>query len=155
MDIASALEERIDDDRTWAEVLDLTRLEAYGMAQTAGRYLETGQLDRARAILEGLVVCNPHDAYFEALLGAICGRQGEEALAFEHYSRAIVLDEENLPARVNRADMLLRQGKLEAALIDLTAAVRADPRGLQPLGRRALALARATVDGVRALSNPA
>lgn len=138
------------DTRTWAEVFDVTRLEAYGIAGLAQQFLDTGQLQKSKDIVEGLTALNPADAYFPALLGAICGRMGDDDAALAHYTRAIELDERNLPALVSRADLYLRRGDIEPALGDLTAAVQCDPQGKTKIGQRAIALARATADGMRA-----
>ncbi len=136
---------------TWAEAMGLTRTEAYGIAFVAHRWFEHGQVDRARKILEGLILANPKDAYFHALLGAIEGRQGKDDEALKHYNKALKLDPRNLTARVNRADLLLRKGRLDKALDDLVAATKLDPKGKTPLGKRALALARATSSALHAI----
>ena len=133
-----------DGELTFAEAMGLTRTEAYGIAFAAHRLFEHGQSARAKRMLEGLMIANPKDAYFVALLGAIHGREGDEDEALKLYTLAIKLDPGNLQARVNRADLLLRRGTLAAALDDLVAATKLDPKGMTPLGKRALALARRT-----------
>jgi predicted Zn-dependent protease len=136
---------------TWAEAMGLTRSEAYGIAFVAHRWFEHGQHVRAKRIMEGLIVANPKDAYFHALLGAMEGRQGHDDEALKLYNTALKLDPKNLTARVNRADLLLRKGALDKALDDLVAATKIDPRGKTPLGKRALALARATSSALHAI----
>lgn len=131
-------------EMTFAEAMGLTRTEAYGIAFSAHRMFEHGQAARAKAMLEGLMVVNPKDAYFPTLLGAIFGREGNEKEALRLYTVAVKLDPKNLTARVNRADLLLRKGDLAAALDDLVAATKLDPTGKTPHGKRAIALARAT-----------
>lgn len=129
---------------TWAEALGVTRSEAYGMAEQAQRFLDIGQVDRARAIVEGLVALNPNDAYFQAFLGALKGQKGDDDGALEHYSNAVRLDGKNLAARLNRAELYLKRGDLQAAIDDLVAATKLDPQGTTQQGKRALSLARAT-----------
>jgi predicted Zn-dependent protease len=131
-------------ESTWAEAMGITRTEAYGMAHAAHRFLEVGQVDRARKIVEGLVVLNPNDAYFHSFLGALQGQGGDEAGAFKSYTAALALDPKNLAALVNRAELSLGKGELETAIGDLAAATRVDPQGATPLGKRAVSLARAT-----------
>jgi predicted Zn-dependent protease len=136
---------------TFAEAMGLTRTEAYGIAFAAHRLFEHGQVPQAKAMLEGLMVANPKDAYFPGLLGAIYGREGKEDEALRLYTLSAQLDAKNLTVRVNRADLLLRRGNLAAALEDLVAATRLDPKGKTALGKRALALARTTSAALHAV----
>ena len=145
------LEAVADGDMTFAQAMDLTRTEAYGIAFAAHRLFEHGQVARAKKMLEGLIVANPKDAYFHTLLGAIHGREGDEDAALKLYTEAVKLNPQNLAAHVNRADLLLRKGTLDAALQDLIAATKIDPRGSTPLGKRALALARSTSASLHAI----
>jgi predicted Zn-dependent protease len=140
-----------DGKMTFAEAMGLTRSEAYGIAFVAHRWFQHGQGARAKKILEMLIMANPKDAYFHALLGGIHGREGNDDKALEHYSAAIKLDPNNLTARVNRADLYLRRGVLDKALNDLVAATKIDPRGKTALGKRALALARTTSKSLHAV----
>jgi predicted Zn-dependent protease len=136
---------------TWAEAMDLTRSEAFGIAQNAYRLFEFGQHNRARKIVEGLVVLNPKVGAFHALLGAMAGRMGDEAAAEDAYTAAIGVEPDNLAARVNRAEMRLKSGNLGDALEDLVAATRIDPKAKTPLGKRAQSLARVTSQALREL----
>ena len=145
------LQEVIDGKTTFAQLMGLTRSEAYGIAYVAYRWFEHGQNERAKKMLDALIVANPRDAYFHALLGGIYGREGDEDKALAEYTQAIKLDPGNLTARVNRADLLLRRGTLASALDDLVAATKLDPRGKTPLGKRALALARTTSQALHAV----
>ena len=151
----TTLPEKVDavihKEMTFAEAMGLTRTEAYGLAFTAHRLFEHGQVARAKAILEGLIVANPKDGYFPTLLGAIAGREGDDDEALRLYTRGVKLDPKNLIARVNRADLLLRRGDLATALEDLVQATRLDPTGKTPHGKRALALARSTSQALHAL----
>jgi predicted Zn-dependent protease len=136
---------------TWAEAMDLTRSEAFGIAQNAYRLFEFGQHERGRKIVEGLVVLNPKVGAFHALLGAMAGRMGDEAAAEASYTAAIGVEPDNLAARVNRAEMRLKAGNLGDALDDLLAATKIDPKGKTPLGKRAQSLARVTSQALREL----
>ena len=140
-----------DGTLTWAEVMGMTRAEAFGIAQSAYRLFEFGQREKGRAVLEGLVVANPKVAAFHALLGGMQGRLGDEKAAQESYSKAIAIEPGNLAARVNRAELLLKQGALDVALDDLIAATKIDPSGKSPLGKRAFHLARTTSAGLKEL----
>jgi tetratricopeptide (TPR) repeat protein len=135
---------------TWAQAIGLTRAEAYGLANSAQRLLDVGQVDKAKKVIEGLIVLNPKDAYFHGVMGALLGQKGDEDGALEHYSKAIELDGTNLAALVNRAELYLKRGDIEPALHDLVKATGVDPKGSTQLGKRALVLARATRDALHA-----
>jgi predicted Zn-dependent protease len=136
---------------TWAEAMDLTRNEAFGIAQGAYRLFEFGQHERARRTMEGLAILNPRVGAFHALVGAMAGRMGDDSAAEAAYTAAIAVEPDNLAARVNRAEMRLKAGNLGDALDDLVAATTVDPRGKTPLGKRAQALARVTSQALREL----
>ena len=133
---------------TWAELTGLTMQDAYSFAQVAYNCFEQGKYDQAQTIVEGLVISNPYDAYFHSLLGSIYGRKGMHEEAQEEYSIAIELNAKDLPAHVNRAEILLQRGEIEKALMDLKKAIELDPKGEQPFGVRARALAQATVSAL-------
>lgn len=137
--------------KTFAEAMGMTRQEAFGLAQSAYRFFEFGQQQRAVATMELLVTLNPKTAAFHALLGAMQGRLGDEVAAKASYSRAIALEPANLSARVNRAELLLKQGDLATALDDLLAATKADPTQKSALGKRAWRLAKTTSTALKEL----
>ncbi len=137
--------------KTFAEAMGMTRQEAFGLAQGAYRFFEFGQRERGLAIMQMLVELNPKTAAFHALLGAMQGRLGDEKSAAESYTRAIALEPANLSARVNRAELYLKQGVLDAALDDLLAATKADPQQKTALGKRAWRLARTTSSALKEL----
>lgn len=137
--------------KTFAEAMGMTRQEAFGLAQSAYRFFEFGQQQRGLGIMEMLLILNPKVAAFHALLGAMQGRLGDDGAAAACYSRAIALEPANLSARVNRAELLLKQGVLDAALDDLLAATKADPQQKTALGKRAWRLARTTSSALKEL----
>ncbi len=137
--------------KTWAETMGMTRQEAFGLAQSAYRFFEFGQRERGKAIMLMLIELNPKVAAFQALLGGMLGRDGDEAAAAQCYSAAIALEPLNLSARVNRAELFLKQGKLDGALDDLLAGTKADPEQKTVLGKRAWRLARTTSAALKEL----
>ena len=142
---------KVQKTKTPAELIGLTRTEAFGIAQNAHRLFVYGQQARGRKIMEGLVVLNPLVSAFHALLGAMCGRMGDENAALLSYQHALAIEPAHLSARVNRAELLLKRGQFDVALEDLIAATRIDPRGKTMLGKRALHLARFTSSALRDL----
>lgn len=139
-----SLEKFVLGEITWAQLQGLTMEEAYGFAELAYTLFEQGRYDDAQQIFEGLVISNPYDAYFHSMLGAIYARKDMQEEAAEEYSIAIELDPESIPSYVNRAEILLQHGEFELAMDDLKAAVKLDPKGDDPAGLRARALAGAT-----------
>lgn len=131
-------------EMTWAQMQGLTMEEAYSFAEMAYTLFEQGKYDEAQSIFEGLVISNPYDGYFHAMLGAIYARKDMQEEAAEEYSIAIELDPENISSYVNRAEILLQHGEFELAMEDLQSAIKLDPKGEDPGGLRARALAGAT-----------
>jgi tetratricopeptide (TPR) repeat protein len=129
---------------TWGQLQGLTMEEAYAFAELGYTQFEQGRYDEAQSIFEGLVISNPYDAYFHTMLGAIYARKDMQEEAAEEYTIAIELDPENIAAHVNRAEILLQHGEFEIAMNDLRAAIKLDPKGEDPSGIRARALAAAT-----------
>lgn len=129
---------------TWAQLQGLTMEEAYGFAKMGYTLFEQGRYDQAQQIFEGLVISNPYDAYFHSMLGAIYARKDMQEEAAEEYSIAIELDPENITAFVSRAELLLQHGDFDLAMNDLKSAIALDPKGEDPAGLRARALAGAT-----------
>ncbi len=137
--------------KTWAELMGMSRQEAFGLAQSAYRSFEFGQQERGLAVMQMLVELNPKVPAFYALLGGMRGRSGDDDAALECYSKAIALEPSNLAARVNRAELLLKKGGLDKALDDLLAATKADPEQRTVLGKRAWRLARTTSEALKEL----
>lgn len=133
----------VDGERTWAETLGLSAQEAYAFADVAWQLLEQGRLAEAEKILGGLLLTNPWDGNLHTLNGCVLARQGKTADALEELGLAIDLDAKNLNARVNRAELYLRTGKVKQAAADLRQVVALDPKGEKPAGVRARQLARA------------
>lgn len=129
---------------TWAQLQGITMEQAYAFAEMAYTLFEQGKYDEAQAIFEGLVISNPYDAYFHSMLGAIYARKDMQEEAAEEYSISIELDPDNIIPYVSRAEILLQHGEFQLAMGDLKKAIDLDPKGEDPSGLRARALAGAT-----------
>jgi type III secretion system low calcium response chaperone LcrH/SycD len=140
-------------DITWAQLQGMTMEEAYGIAEYGYGLYQEGKYHDARTVFEGLVLCNPYDAYFHNMLGAVCQQLDLEEEAHQAYSTAIDLDEENLHALVNRGELQLKNGEFDKALDDLERAIALDPDGNDPAALRARALAMATAKAMEALKD--
>ncbi len=136
---------------TWAQLQGITMEEAYAIAEFGYGLYKEGKFHDALKIFEGLVLCNPYDSYFHNMLGAVYQQLDMRDEALESYTHAIDFDHANLPAWVNRAELLLSNGDFERALDDLNEAVRLDQEGKNPASLRARALAIATTNALKAL----
>ena len=126
-----------------ADLYELSHEELYDIAAQGSRLYESGQLDSARKVFEGLTALDPCDAHFHTGLGAIYQKQGDLERACLEYDRAVVLNERDVAASCNRAEVLLQQGKLEAAAADLKCISELDPRGEHGHSLRARGIALA------------
>lgn len=131
------LEAFVRGDGTLAQVLGVRAEEAYGIAQLAYNLAESGQLDDAAALAEGLVVLNPEDPYFHSLVASIYIRQERTDEALSFLDQALEIAPDDVAARVNRGEIRLNRGELEAALEDFQHAIDRDPEGVDPSGNRA------------------
>jgi len=139
---------------TLAELYELTHEELYGVA-TQGRLLyDSGKTQAARQIFEGLTTLAPNEASFHTGLGAVYQRQEELERACEEYDRALALNERDVAALCNRAEVLLQQGKIEEAAKDLQRIAELDPKGEQGFSQRARGIALALSTIVQKLHAP-
>lgn len=136
---------------TWAQLQGMTVDEAYNIAEYGYGLYQEGKYHDARTIFEGLVVCNPYDAYFHNMLGAVYQQLDMKDEAAEDYTLAIELNPEHLHAYVNRGELYLQAGDFDKALDDLKKAIELDPDGRDPAGVRARALAMATANAMGAI----
>lgn len=129
---------------TWAQLEGISMEQAYAFASLAYTMFEQGKYAEAQKIFEGLVISNPYDGYFHAMLGSIYARQEMHEEAVVEFTISAELEPGNIQVYVNRAEILLQHGEFEYAMEDLKAAIDLDPEGQDPSGLRARALAAAT-----------
>lgn len=134
--------------RTLAELQGFTEEMGAAVASLAAREAAEGDLEVARAILEGLVVTNPRDALAWALLSQVERRRGEPWTALLCAEAAARLAPDDRQVRLARAEALLavpedagdgRARRLEVARGDLLEL----GRGADGVARRAGTLLRA------------
>ncbi|MEZ4271944.1 MAG: hypothetical protein R3C68_11100 [Myxococcota bacterium] len=135
-------------EMTLAEFQGMTIDEAYAIAEHGYAFFEGGRYEDARVIFEGLSACNPYDAYFHNMIGAIYQQLDRREEALDRYTLAIVLDREHAPAFVNRAELLLERGNFEIATEDLKRVIELDPDAKTQAGMRARALMTAAAQGL-------
>ena len=136
---------------TWAQLEGMTMEQAYAIAEFGYTMYQQGRYKDARTLFEGLVIGNPYDPYFHAMLGAIYTKLDMHEEAAQEFSIAIELDPEDINSYVNRGELLLQHGEFEYAMEDLKAAIDLDPEGENPASLRARALAAATAAVIKEL----
>lgn len=122
---------------TLGELEGITKQEQYKMAERGYGLLESGKLEDAKAVFEGLLVLDPYDAYFHLVRGSIRQREGELEGAEAAYSRSIEVNPFNASAFANRGEVRVLQGQLVEGAEDLIKATELDPEGEQPATQRA------------------
>jgi tetratricopeptide (TPR) repeat protein len=137
-----------------ADLYGLPRSELYELAAQAERLFRSGDLAGAEVAFTGLTALMPTCDDFQASLGAVFHRQRRLEEAQRAYSRCLALNALHVVARVNRAELLLELGDLDAALEDLTLARRADPEGKDPHSERTQAVTLALVNLVAEFAEP-
>jgi Tfp pilus assembly protein PilF len=122
------------------------------MGRIGAMYYNRGDLAKARTVFEGLVAMDPSSSDAHAALGALLTRTIENDLALEHLNRAIELNDSEIAAYVNRAEIKLRQKQGESAVADLKRAIELDPRQKNPAANRARAMVMGIHDALEAKS---
>ncbi len=142
-----ALGEFLRGEITLQELHQIHPNEMLALAKMGEVLLESGKLDQARSIFEGLVSLNPYIGQFHTVLGGIYMKKGELENAVAEYSVAVDRNPADIAAYANRGEIYLRQGKLDLATKDLTKAIEldkeTDPAKKNPASMRAIVLAMA------------
>ena len=126
---------------TLGQLYGITIEEAYSMAEIGYTMMEQGRLKDAQIIFQGLVLSNPYDGYFHAVLATIYQKLGMVDGAIEEYSLSLGLDPANVEAYVNRGELMIQKGNFIQAAEDFKTAIALDPNAENPSANRARALA--------------
>lgn len=132
--------------------LGVTPQEFREMGRIGAMYYNRGDLAKARTVFEGLVAMDPLSSDAHAALGALLTRTIENDLALMHLNRALELNDKEIAAYVNRAEIKLRKQQGEAAVEDLKRAIELDPRQKNPAANRARAMVMGIHDALEARS---
>lgn len=138
MDLWNRIRAFLQGELTLAEVEGMTWEKAAEIADVGCQLAQSGRLEEARVLFEGLVEGNPRDAAARAALGTVYQKLARSAEALVEYSAAIELDPLNAVALANRGELRLRRGDSEGYR-DLQSAVASDPKGETAAGARAAA----------------
>ncbi len=133
-------EKLFDGEMTIAEYVGLDKQELYNIARKGFQLVETGQLEEAKIIYEGLVAADPYDSVFHCQLGGIYFKQKDFEGAFDEYNASIRYNLANVDALAGRGELYLMQEKYEAGIEDLRKAVENDPQRTKKSSMRARGL---------------
>jgi tetratricopeptide (TPR) repeat protein len=135
------VEKFIMGELTLGQLYGIAIEEAYSIAEIGYTMMEQGRLKDAQTVFQGLVISNPYDGYFHAVLGSIYQKLGMVDGAIEEYTLALGLDPANVEAYVNRGELLISKGDFLDAAADFKRAIDLDPNGENPVANRARTLA--------------
>ncbi|HVE83355.1 MAG TPA: tetratricopeptide repeat protein, partial [Myxococcales bacterium] len=102
---------------------------------------ESGRLNEAKVVFEGIVNLGVEDAFPHTMLGTIYLAQGEAKAALRLFESAIKLDPKDVAAWVYRGEIRIHTGHLRAGLSDLKKAT-----GLAPASDPFVTRARKLMD---------
>jgi tetratricopeptide (TPR) repeat protein len=102
-----------------ASLEGLSRRELFDVALFGHQLFEWGRLQDARRVFEALVGLEGSDAWEHTMLGTVYLALGDESRALALFESGLELDPSDLAARVYRAEIRIKQGKLDAARRDL------------------------------------
>ena len=97
-------------DVNWLEVLDWGTDELEDLRFVGYSYLKQGKYEIALTFFEALVVLDPLNAYDLQTLGALHLQQNNNLQALNYLERALKIDPNHLPTRLNKAKTLYALG---------------------------------------------
>ncbi len=122
------------------EVFDVDSGSLERMTELTYLLYQNGKYEQALTLSGGLISLKPKNAYFHLLRAGILDAMGKTEEAVDEYDETLELDPQNKPALVNKGEIMLRCGRLDAAAYCLKRAISLDD-GKDPWPDRARALA--------------
>ena len=96
-----------------------------------------GDYDIAASAFKALLLMDPSNPYFHAMLGSIYQRKGDTDGAVREYSAAIKIFPSDIDSLTNLGEIFLKTGRREEAIQHLKQAVESDTEGNHPSVNRA------------------
>lgn len=114
---------------TLAEYVGLSKKELYVIAKQAYLLLNSGKLEEAHDIYQGLVAADPYDSVFHCHFAAVLLRLGKPEEALKEFNFALQYNLSNIDALAGRGEIRLAQGEIKEAVADLRQAIELDTDG--------------------------
>lgn len=130
-------------DIVMADLYEMSREELFDIAAQGQLFFDTGKNEQAQTVFQGLVALDPYESSFHTGLGAVYQNLNRLEEALIEYDRALSLNERDLAARCNRAEIRVQQQDFDAAAEDIKQIALMDPEGSSGHSQRAKALALA------------
>jgi tetratricopeptide (TPR) repeat protein len=125
---------------TLKQIVGLSDEELYAIASQGYLLFLQGKTESARVMFEGLVACDPKNAYYYRALGAIYWRLKEPQKAIKQFTYAIRVAPRDVSSYVNRAEVYVSLTQWQLAKDDLAAARRFAEAGDAALVKKANAI---------------
>lgn len=126
----------------------LTRRQLAEMAMFGHQLFESGRLDEARVVFEGLVALGSPDAFPHTMLGTVYLALGKQDRATALFEAALGIDPSDLAARVYRSEIRINAGQTKQALSELGKVISEGPKD-DPFVERAVRLKQIVDDRAR------
>ena len=97
-------------DVNWLEVLDWTTEELEDLRFVGYSYLKQGKYETALTFFEALAILNPSNSYDLQTLGGLHLQENNNLMALNYIERALKLEPDHLPTKLNRAKALFALG---------------------------------------------
>ena len=102
----------------WNKLLGWGKQQVNDLRLLAYSYVRQGVYDVALTVFDALAVLDPSSSYDLQSIGAIHLQQGNGLDALEFLDRALELDPQHLPTRLNRVKALFMIGSMEEGLVE-------------------------------------
>jgi tetratricopeptide (TPR) repeat protein len=96
-----------------------------------------GDYDIAAAAFKALLLIDPSNPYFHAMLGSIYQKKGDSEGAVREYTAAIRIFPSDIDSLTNLGEIFLKTGRRDEAIPHLKQAVEFDTEGNHPSANRA------------------
>jgi tetratricopeptide (TPR) repeat protein len=135
--------------------VEVDKKQIAALFQTGYHAFEQGRYEEARKILTGLLVLDGANPFVYEILGTIYSREERPEVALACFNKAIELVPTEAFYQVNRAEILLKLGRVEDAAKDLKSAIQLDREMKDPAANRARLLVLAIQNAVQTAAEKA